>query len=424
MELRPVNVDQKAAVRNRFSLTNLIAGMTVALVALPLAIAFGESAGLGAQAGITTAVLAGFIAAAFGGSRFQVSGPTGAMTVVLIPIVASHGVAGVLLTGLMAGLLLVIAGLAKLGRHIHRLPISVIEGFTAGIALVIGLQQVGWALGVNVPHADRIYQTAWEQWRAFTAMPDLAAPLLALLSAGAVFWLNHRLPKIPASIVVLLVATVVSQLFGLSLATVPKLAAPIGSFDLAWLSASADWLQLAIPALAVAALGGIEALLSAKVADNLRADGTQHDSDRELVGQGLANLVVPFFGGVPATAALARTAVNVRSGATSRTAAMWHAGLLLGLVLAAQQLVSLIPLPALAGVLLATAAHMIKPTELWHLARSSKADAAVLVATLVLTVATDLITALVVGVLLWGLLRRFKESSTLPPVNQDETLGD
>ena len=424
MEPRQVNVDQKANVRNRFSFTNLVAGLTVALVALPLAIAFGESVGLGAQAGITTAVLAGFIAAAFGGSRFQVSGPTGAMTVVLIPIAASHGVAGVLLTGLMAGLLLVVAGLFRLGRHIHRLPIAVIEGFTAGIALVIGLQQVGWALGVTVLRTERIYQTVWEQWHAFLAMPGPAAPLMALISALAVYWLNPRFPKIPASIAVLLLATAVAQLTHLDLATVPKLNAPIGAFQLSWFGASANWVQLLVPALAVAALGGIEALLSAKVADNMHGDGSQHDSDRELFGQGLANLVVPFFGGVPATAALARTAVNVRAGATSKTAAMWHAALLLGLVLAAQQLVSLIPLPALAGVLLATAAHMIKPGELRLLAKHSKADATVMVATLVLTVATDLITALVVGGLLWWLLRRFKETSTLPPVNQDETLGD
>ena len=368
----------------KFWVGNLNAGLTVALVALPLAIAFGESSTLGAAAGITTAIVAGFIAAVFGGSNFQVSGPTGAMTVVLIPLAASQGSSGVLLAGLIAGVVLVLAYLFKLGRHIHRLPASVIEGFSAGIAIVIARAQLGWAS----PNADSI--------------------ILTLVVMVAVIAGLKLLPKWPISITALTLATAASIYFNLDVAVIPTLENPLGTWSLGFLGAITNWNAIVIPGLGIATLAAFEALLSAKIADRMAAAEKDHDSDRELLGQGLSNIAVPFLGGVPATAALARTAVNVRSGATSRVAAAAHSAFLLIMVLVLAPLVNLIPLPALAGVLLATAFNMLNFRELWKHARASKLDGILTAATLLLTIFMDLTTALFVGVLMWLALRKTK----------------
>lgn len=387
---------------------NLNAGFTVALVALPLAIAFGESSSIGAAAGITTAIFAGLIAAIFGGSRYQVSGPTGAMTVVLIPLTLKYGPTGVLFAGLLAGVILLTAGLLKLGHHIHKLPTSVIEGFSAGIAVVIALQQVGWTLGISVPPADHVYQTAWQALQYWLNRPALVSLLVATLCALAVALGLKLFPKLPISVLILTVATAVNYWGGLGLATIPKIVNPLGSINFGFLSISNHFAELIVPAIGIATLGAFEALISAKIADKMVGPTAVHDSDRELIGQGLANLVVPFLGGVPATAALARTAVNVRSGASSRVAAAAHSIMLAIMVLLLSPLVSLIPLPALAGVLLATAYNMVKWKELKQIASASKLDSLLVIICLVLTVIVDLTTALISGVLMWIALRKTK----------------
>ena len=368
----------------KFWVGNLNAGLTVALVALPLAIAFGESSTLGAAAGITTAIVAGFIAAIFGGSNFQVSGPTGAMTVVLIPLAASQGNSGVLLAGLIAGVVLVLAYLFKLGRHVHKLPASVIEGFSAGIAIVIARAQLGWAS----PNSDSI--------------------ILTIVVMIAVIAGLKLLPKWPISITALTLATVSSISFHLDVEVIPTLENPLGTWSLGFLGAITNWNAILIPALGIATLAAFEALLSAKIADRMAGTDKPHDSDRELLGQGLSNIAVPFLGGVPATAALARTAVNVRSGATSRVAAAAHSAFLLIMVLVLAPLVNLIPLPALAGVLLATAFNMLNLRELWKHAKASKLDGILTAVTLLLTIFMDLTTALFAGVLMWLALRKTK----------------
>lgn len=368
----------------KFWVGNLNAGLTVALVALPLAIAFGESSTLGAAAGITTAIVAGFIAAIFGGSNFQVSGPTGAMTVVLIPLAATQGSPGVLLAGLIAGAVLVLAYILKLGRHIHKLPASVIEGFSAGIAIVIARAQLGWAS----PNTDSII---------------LTVVVMIAVIAGL-----KLLPKWPISITVLALATVASIYFRLDVSVIPTLENPLGTWSTDFLGAITNWNAILIPALGIATLAAFEALLSAKIADRMAGAVQPHDSDRELLGQGLSNIAVPFLGGVPATAALARTAVNVRSGATSRVAAAAHSAFLLIMVLVLAPLVNLIPLPALAGVLLATAFNMLNFRELWRHARASKLDGILTLVTLLLTIFMDLTTALFTGVLMWLALRKTK----------------
>jgi SulP family sulfate permease len=373
-----------------------------------LAIAFGESSSLGAAAGITTAIFAGVVAAVFGGSKYQVSGPTGAMTVVLIPLAAKYGPTGVLFAGLLAGLILVLAGVLKLGRHIHKLPASVIEGFSAGIAVVIALQQFGWVLGVDAARGEHVYQTAWQQivtWAASPTVPSIATALTVMLAV--IFGLKF-FPKLPISVVALVLATLFTIGFHIKLDTIPTILNPMGKFELTFLHLVENLSDFLIPAMGIAALGAFEALLSAKIADRMAGEAVPHNSDRELVGQGLANLVVPFLGGVPATAALARTAVNVRSGATSRIAAGAHSVFLALMVLALSPLVSLVPLPALAGVLLATAFNMVKFSELKKIAKASKLDTALVTLSLALTVFVDLTTALLVGTLIWLILRKTK----------------
>lgn len=409
MNLLPTKADWLDA--RRAPIKDLVAGLTVAIVALPLALAFGIASGLGAESGITTAVIAGAIAAIFGGSRLQVSGPTGAMTVVLVPIVHQFGPQGVLLVGLIAGVILVVAGFAKIGEHVHRLPTSLIEGFTAGIAIVISLQQFPFIFGVPVSHAEKVWAAAFEVAQAGLANINAAPIIVALGVMAFILGFSHRWPRIPFSLLSVVVATIATAFLGLDLETIGELPARIGNFNFDFLS-SKDYLALVPSGFAVAALAALESLLSAKIADKMRGGGEKHDSNRELFGQGLANLVVPFFGGVPATAALARTAVNVKSHAQSKLAALSHSVILALVVLLCAPLVAAIPLAALAGVLLATTARMVKPSELIELAKKSRLDALVLTTTLIATVFVDLITAVLIGLVLSLMLRRTRLAQT------------
>lgn len=399
MNLLPTKADLDDALAA--PLKNLLSGITVAIVALPLALAFGLASGMWAEAGITTAIIAGALAAIFGGSRLQVSGPTGAMTVVLVPIFKDFGASGVLFVGLVAGALLVLIALLKIGEHVHRLPTSLIEGFTAGIAVIISLQQF--------PYLD-----GWQK-------AVFGLTVTALILVGQHYW-----PRLPFAFILVILATVAADVLGLNLERIGELPASIGQWDTEFLN-QGDWLQLIPSALAVTILAALESLLSAKVADRMRGGGEKHDANKELFGQGIANLVVPFFGGVPATAALARTAVNVRSGATSKSSALIHSIVLAAVILLAAPLVAKIPLAALAGVLLATTAHMVKPRELIHIARISWLDAIVMVATFIATVTLNLISGVLVGLALALALRKTKLgriSRTYPVVDEAETLGD
>ncbi|NBM19626.1 SulP family inorganic anion transporter [Streptomyces sp. GC420] len=382
---------------------DLLAGLTVAIVALPLALGFGVSSGLGAEAGLATAVVAGALAALFGGSNLQVSGPTGAMTVVLVPIVAEHGPGGVLTVGLMAGVILVALAVARAGRYMRYVPAPVVEGFTLGIACVIGLQQIPNALGVEKPEGERVLTVTWNALHAFAQHPNWTAVGLAV-GVAAMMLLGARLrPAVPFSIIAVIVATVVAQLFHLDgAAPIGELPAGLPAPSLAFLDLSAVSSLLA-PAVAVAALAALESLLSASVADGMTV-GQQHDPDKELFGQGLANLAAPLFGGVPATGAIARTAVNVRTGAGSRLAALVHAAVLAVIVFAAAPLVSKIPLAALAGVLLATAIRMVEVGSLRAMTRATRSDAVVLVLTAVATLALDLVYAVIIGLVVAGAL--------------------
>ena len=382
---------------------DLLAGLTVAIVALPLALGFGVSSGLGAQAGLATAVVAGALAAVFGGSNLQVSGPTGAMTVVLVPIVGQYGASGVLTVGLMAGVMLVGLAALRAGKYMQYVPAPVVEGFTLGIACVIGLQQVPSALGVPKPEGDRVLVVTWRALEEFAKAPNWTAVGFAIAVAAVMLLGARRLPTVPFSILAVIAATAVAQLAHLDEAK------PIGDLPSGLPVPSLSFLDLGslgtllAPAVAVAALAALESLLSASVADGMTV-GQQHDPDRELFGQGIANIAAPLFGGVPATGAIARTAVNVRTGASSRLAALTHAAVLAVIVFAAAPLVSKIPLAALSGVLLATAIRMVEVGSLRAMAKATRSDALILVLTGVATLALDLVYAVIIGLVVAGAL--------------------
>ena len=304
-----------------------------------------------------------------------------------------------LVVGLLAGLILIGLGYAGAGRFIRYVPVPVVEGFTLGIAAIIALQQVPAALGVDV-HAEKVLVLATRAVRAWAADPAWVTLAVTVGVVAMILALSRFVPLLPGSLFAVVAATVANSVFGWGAAPIGRIPShlPLPSLP------SVPWTELdalLLPAVAVAALAAMESLLSATVADAMSV-GQRHDSDRELAGQGLANLVAPLFGGIPATAAIARTAVNVRSGATSRLAALVHALVLLVIVLVAARWVGEIPRAALAGVLIATAVQMVRVSSLAALLRSTPGDAAVLTITAVATVTFDLVTAVLIGLVVAG----------------------
>ena len=415
--VRPRRRDLRAMLHSPRA--DLVAGVTVGVVALPLALAFGIASGLGATAGLVTAIVAGVVAAVFGGSHVQVSGPTGAMTVVLVPIVAEHGASGVAVVGLMAGVFLVAMGLAGAGRYVRFIPLPVIEGFTLGIAALIALQQVPAALGTASTHEHVVVGAVGALVDWFSA-PNLAAIALSAGVAVLILLGSRVRPAVPVALIAVVAATVITKVAHLQVATIGALPSQLFTFTVPSVTLS-ELRVLVAPAVAVAALAALESLLSATVADAMSVS-TRHDPDRELFGQGLANLVSPMLGGIPATAAIARTAVNVRSGGRSRLAAVVHSLVLLLVVLALAPVVGWIPLAALAGVLIATAVRMIEVSSLRALVRASRSDAFVLALTFLATVVLDLATAVVLGIITAGALalRQLANTTAL----REETLAD
>lgn len=375
---------------------DILAGVTVGVVALPLALAFGISSGVGAAAGLVTAVVAGLVAAVFGGSHVQVSGPTGAMAVVLAPIVAQHGLGSIALVTVVAGLVVLAAGVTGLGRAVTFIPWPVIEGFTLGIAMIIFLQQVPAAFAQQAPAGERTLPAAI----TVIAQADWTTAAKTLGVVGVVALLMIALPRvhraIPESLTAVIVVTVLVSVLHIPVAAIGELPShlPTPVFPHADLGALRTLLGAA---LAIAALSAIESLLSARVAATMSPTGP-YDPDRELVGQGLASVASGVFGGMPATGAIARTAVNVRAGARTRVAAIVHSLVLLGVVYLATGPVSTIPLAALAGVLMVTSFRMISAGTVRKILRSTRSDALTFVLTAVVTVCFDLIEAVEIGI--------------------------
>jgi SulP family sulfate permease len=394
-------------------ISDLIAGITVAIVALPLAIGFGISSGMSAAAGLTTAIIAGFLAALFGGSKYQVSGPTGAMTVILIPVIQKYGPEAIPALGVMAGVMVVLMAIFKLGAIINRVPWAVVEGFTVGIALVISLQQIPLALGIVKGEGDKSLPVAWHTIQNAIDAGLNTTSLLVVASTLIIKFNFPRLGKalpfhIPASFVSLLIISLLVKLLSIDVVTIGTIPRSIGTYQT---PTFADFNNLLIPALWIALLAAVESLLSARVADGMAKEEKHFEPNRELFGQGIATLASSVMGGMPATGAIARTSVNVRSHAKSRLASVFHALVLLVIALIAAPLVSYIPTAAIAGVLLGTSYRILNPSSIMESLRTTKPEAATLLVTAVSVLAIDLIWGMAIGIALHLILGRIKVGS-------------
>jgi SulP family sulfate permease len=383
---------------------DLVAGITVGIVALPLAIGFGITSGMSAQAGISTAIIAGFIAAIFGGSRFQVSGPTGAMTVVLIPVIANNGIAAIPILGLMAGLIVIAMSLLKLGTIINRIPWAVVEGFTLGISIVIALQQLPMALGVIKGDGERTLQVAINTVKGAVEsgiqLETLTILTLTLLIKFNIVKIVERLklkPYVPASFSALAITTIVVAVIHLDVAKIGDIPRNIFIWQGANLSFSTS---LITPAILIALLAAIESLLSARVADGITHSEEKFHPNKELFGQGLASMAASIFGGQPATGAIARTNVNILSGGKTKMAALIHSLFLLTVVLLLSPIFALIPLPAIAGVLIGTSMRILNPQNIREQLRSTWQGVSTYIVTAVVTITVDLIWAIFIGIAL------------------------
>jgi SulP family sulfate permease len=394
-------------------LADLIAGLTVGLVALPLAMAFGIASGVTPQAGIYTAVVAGFLISALGGSRTQIGGPTGAFVVIIAGIIAKFGLSGLLMVTMMAGVILLVMGLTGLGTAVKFIPRPVTIGFTNGIALLIASTQIKDFLGLQTPavpseFAERLKVLA--EHIGTISGPTLIVGVLSL----AVILLFPRLSKrIPGSIVALFLGTIISAALQLPIETIGSKfgGIPTGLPPFAVPQFRPDLVMLLLPAaLTVALLAAVESLLSAVVADGMSGD--KHNSNAELIAQGVANICTPLFGGIPATGAIARTATNIRSGAQTPVSGIVHALTLLLILLVAAPLARFIPLATLAAVLFVVAYNMGEWKEIGVILRLSRADKAVWAATFGLTVFADLTIAVQVGIVLAALLYIYRVSQT------------
>ncbi len=397
---------------------DVVAGFTVAIVALPLALGFGITSGMSAAAGLTTAIIAGFLAALFGGSRFQVSGPTGAMTVVLIPIIHSYGVGAIPLLGILAGAMVILMALFKLGKIINQVPWAVVEGFTVGIACVIALQQLPLALGVAKGSGDRSLPIALHTIQDALAGAINWKSLLIVAITLAVKFSYPKISKrlgikvhIPASFVAIVVALLVTKLFGFDIANIGDIPRSVGGLNLSGISMDMVT-NLLWPAFLIALLCAIESLLSARVADGMAHTDKEdlYHPNRELFGQGLGTAVASIFGGMPATGAIARTSVNVRSHAQTRLASIIHSFVLLFVVLVAAPVVSAIPSAAIAGVLIGTSYRILNPASIRESLQTTKAEAIVLITTALSTLIIDLIWGIAIGIALHFVLRKTKLS--------------
>jgi len=405
-------------------LSDLAAGVTVGIVALPLAIGFAIASGVTPAQGLWTAIIAGAIIAAFGGSKVQIGGPTGAFVPILAGIVALHGYAGLALATVMAGIFLIAMGVLKLGTLIKFIPYPVIAGFTSGIAIIIFVGQLKEFLGLGVSMPRHTLEQIWtiSQHLGETQWPALALGLISLVIL--ILW-PKKWQVVPASIVAVIVPTIIVAVMPLDVETIgtkfggipsgfPALNLPPFSFVKIY--------ELMAPALTIAALGAIESLLSAMVADGMIE--TRHDSNQELIGQGLANIVTPFFGGISATGAIARTATNIRNGAKTPVAGMVHSVTLVIIVLMAAPLAKFVPLAALSAILFVVAYRMGEWDNFPELYRGPKADFFVLLLTFLLTVTFDLTIAVGVGLAMAGVLfvKRMEEITQIRLVTPESEL--
>jgi SulP family sulfate permease len=410
---RPRLLECLAGYSNKLLLWDVVAGLTVGLVALPLAMAFGIASGVTPQAGIYTAVIGGFIVSLLGGSKIQIGGPTGAFVVIVAGIIARHGLSGLLMVTMMAGVILLFLGLTGLGNAVKFIPRPIIIGFTNGIALLIAVTQIKDFFGLKVEKVPSEFFDRMRTLGAHFFTLDVTTVVLAAVSLAVILLVPKLLPRLPGSIIALVLGTGAVVAFHLPVATIGSsfggIPAGLPSFNIP--AFRPDLIIPLLPsALTVAVLAAVESLLSAVVADSMIGD--RHNSSAELVAQGVANLLSPLAGGIPVTGAIARTATNFRSGGKTPVSGMVHAITLLGILLVAAPLAKFVPLATLAAVLFVVAYNMSEWREVGGILRLELPDKTVWLVTFVLTVVADLTVAVEVGMALAALLYIYRVSET------------
>lgn len=404
---------------------DFIAGLTVAIVALPLSMALAIASGSTPDKGIVTAIIAGFLISLLGGSRFQIGGPTGAFVVIVYHVIEKHGFDGLLISTIMAGILLIIFGLCRFGSIIKYIPFPVITGFTAGIAVIIFSSQVKDLLGLQITKLPGDFIPKWEMYFKKIDTAHIASISLSLISLALLFLGRHLWPRGPYFLIVVTFGAFCVWLFNLPVATIGtefgilSSSLPIPSIpDFTWHKC----IILLPSAFTIAFLAGIESLLSAVIADGMT--GARHRSDAELIAQGIANIGSACFGGLPATGAIARTATNIRSGARSPIAGILHAVFLLLMMLIVAPLAQWLPLASLAAILVIVALNMSEIENFKFIFKAPKSDILVLILTFLLTIFVDLTFAISIGIILSSLLfmRRMSEISSIK--NIKDSLAD
>lgn len=395
---------------------DVVAGVIVGIVALPLAIAFAIASGVSPEKGIITAIIAGFIISILGGSRVQIGGPTGAFIVIVYGIVQQYGVNGLIVATFMAGILLIIFGLTKLGGIIKFIPYPLIVGFTSGIALIIFSSEIKDFFGLNMGAVPADFINKWIAYGFHFSSVNPYAVGMAIVTVMIILLWPRVSHKVPGSLIAILLTTLITQLFKLPVETIGSRFGTISATFPAPHIPGISWeiiRQLIRPAFTIALLGAIESLLSAVVADGMISGN--HRSNTELIAQGFANLCSSIFGGIPATGAIARTATNVKNGGRTPVAGIIHAVILLFILLFVGKWASLIPMATLAGILVVVAWNMSELGNFIFILKGSKSDAAVLVSTFLLTVFVDLTVAIEIGMVLAAFLfmRRMMKISSV-----------
>ncbi|WP_346858175.1 SulP family inorganic anion transporter [uncultured Draconibacterium sp.] len=383
---------------------DILAGIVVGIVALPLAIAFAVASGVSPEKGLITAIVAGFFISFLGGSRVQIGGPTGAFIIIIYGIVEQYGVNGLLISTVLAGVILILFGLLKLGVLLKYFPHPLIVGFTSGIALVIFSTQIKDALGLSVDHLPSDFIEKWAVYFKHLNTINFAALSITVVTILITVYSKKITTKIPGSFISIILITALVQVFNIPVSTIETFFGNIPN-NIQFVTPKIEWSNLHnyfAPALTIALLGGIESLLSAVVSDGMI--GGKHRSNTELIAQGIANIVTPFFGGIPATGAIARTATNVKNGGRTPISGMVHALTLLMIMLFLGKWAKLIPMSCLAGILIVVAYNMSEWRSFKAILKGSFFDIIVLISTFLLTVLVDLTVAIQVGVVLSAIL--------------------
>ncbi len=417
----------KQGISKETLIKDILSGLIVGVVALPLAIAFAIASGVSPEKGIITAVIAGLVISVFGGSRVQIGGPTGAFIVIVYGIVQEYGVNGLTIATFMAGFIIIIMGFAKLGNYLKFIPYSLIVGFTSGIALIIFSSQINDFLGLNITNVPANFIDKWIVYFNNFSNINWYAIVIALATILITLYFQKIVNKIPGSIIAILLATLIVQYFNIPVATIESNYGEIPSSISLPSIPKVDFeiiKALIQPAFAIAILGSIESLLSAVVSDSMI--GGKHRSNMELIAQGSANVFSAIFGGIPATGAIARTATNVKNGGRTPIAGIVHALALLAIMLLFAPYAKLIPMSCLAGILIVVAYHMSEWRQFKSILKGNKTDVIILLTTFFLTVVFDLIIAIEIGIVLASLMfmKRMSESIHIKNISSETRTGE